>query len=447
MIDEAATEGGMTELIFLIIMSVASNALLLVQSLQVANIANIEELSQNVWEKKPNRKLSLTESAALYAEGHIDREKAEDNSRKQGFAEDVFDDLIRGSETPIDVERANSALHRKIIDDDYYNTLLKRHGINHVDSLIIRKLSEIIPPIQDLISMSVRDVFSEDVVSEFQLFSDLPPKFVQEARKHGLSKEWVEKYWGAHWRLPSANQGFEMFHRRVIDDSQLDLLLRAVDVSPFWREKLKKIAYNPITRVDIRRMYKLGVITRQQVYERHLDLGYSPEDAVIMTQFVESYVDVSEETEDEVNVREISQSQIKSLFNLGTINAQEASHQLANLGYTIEISNILVESWITASYIKERDQLLKKVIRKIIRDDMKGAQLEVFLTQYQLTSDERDNIMTTLELERREYDNIPSKSELAKMLKLQLISVDTYFYNMRQHGYSDFWITKYVAMM
>jgi gas vesicle protein len=447
MIDEAATEGGMTELIFLIIMTVASNALLLVQSLQVANIANIEELSQNVWEKKPNRKLSLSESAALFARGHIDREKAYDNSRKQGFNDDVSDSLMRASETPIDATLAASALHRNIIDNDYYRKTLKRHGINETDATIHEELSKLIPPIQDLISMSVRDVFSEDVVSEFRLFDDLPEKFVEEAEKHGLSRDWIEKYWGAHWRLPSANQGFEMFHRRVIDESQLGLLLRAIDVSPFWRDKLKKIAYNPITRVDIRRMYRLGVIQRDQVFERHLDLGYSPEDAEIMTQFVVAYVDVATEDVDEVDVRQISMSQIKKLFEIGTIDQQSAQNELLNLGYSQEVTEIIAQSWQTESDIKERDAILKKLLRKIIREDLKDVELQTLFNQYQLTDLEQERMLITIDLERREYDNLPSKTELSRMLKAQVIDIQMYTETMRSHGYSDFWIQKYIAIM
>ncbi|GAH79863.1 unnamed protein product, partial [marine sediment metagenome] len=74
------------------------------------------------------------------------------------------------------------------------------------------------------------------------------------AGKKGLSKEWSERYWAAHWNLPSPQQGFEMLHRGVINVSELNMLLRALDVMPFWRDKLTAIAFRRLTRVDIRRM-------------------------------------------------------------------------------------------------------------------------------------------------------------------------------------------------
>ncbi|GAH07018.1 unnamed protein product, partial [marine sediment metagenome] len=40
-----------------------------------------------------------------------------------------------------------------------------------------------------------------------------------------------------------------------------------------------------LTRVDIRRMYKIGVITRAEVYESYLQHGYTDENAKRMTEF------------------------------------------------------------------------------------------------------------------------------------------------------------------
>ncbi|GAI59112.1 unnamed protein product [marine sediment metagenome] len=54
---------------------------------------------------------------------------------------------------------------------------------------------------------------------------------------------------------------------------------------PFWRDKLVKIAYHRLTRVDIRRMYKAGVLTVEEVYESYTEHGYNERDAKRMTDF------------------------------------------------------------------------------------------------------------------------------------------------------------------
>ena len=48
----------------------------------------------------------------------------------------------------------------------------------------------VIPSISDLITFVVREVIT-------------PDEFYDWAAKQGLSREWAENYWEAHWRLPS----------------------------------------------------------------------------------------------------------------------------------------------------------------------------------------------------------------------------------------------------
>ncbi|GAI69295.1 unnamed protein product, partial [marine sediment metagenome] len=82
-------------------------------------------------------------------------------------------------------------------------------------------------------------------------------------------------------------QGFEMLHRDVITPEQLNSLFMATDIMPWWREKLQAISYSPLTRVDVRRVFKMGIIDREQVYRTYLDLGYNEEKAEWLTSFTE----------------------------------------------------------------------------------------------------------------------------------------------------------------
>ncbi|GAH68698.1 unnamed protein product, partial [marine sediment metagenome] len=137
----------------------------------------------------------------------------------------------------------------------------------------------------DIITMAVREAFTPEIAAKFGQYEDYPPDLETWAMKKGLSKEWSQRYWAAHWNLPSPLQGFEMLHRGVINESELNMLLRALDVMPFWRDKLTQIAYRRLTRVDIRRMYKQGVLDEKEVYESYLEHGYNPQNAERMSEF------------------------------------------------------------------------------------------------------------------------------------------------------------------
>ncbi|GAI66739.1 unnamed protein product, partial [marine sediment metagenome] len=90
---------------------------------------------------------------------------------------------------------------------------LRKIGI-HPDYIDVYKtLAYPIPPVADIITMAVREAFSPEIAARFGQYQDYPPAFEEWAQKKGLSKEWSQRYWAAHWSLPSAQQGFEMLHR------------------------------------------------------------------------------------------------------------------------------------------------------------------------------------------------------------------------------------------
>ena len=167
---------------------------------------------------------------------------------------------------------------------------LRKIGIHPNYNNLYKELAYQIPPIADIITMAVREAFTPEIAARFGQYEDLPPAFVEWAQKKGLRKEWAERYWAAHWSLPSPQQGFEMLQRGVITREDLELLLRALDIMPFWRDKLIQISYNPLTRVDVRRMYRLGVLDETGVTKAYKDAGYSEENAKLMTEFTTKHV-------------------------------------------------------------------------------------------------------------------------------------------------------------
>ncbi|KKN15628.1 hypothetical protein LCGC14_0984150 [marine sediment metagenome] len=202
--------------------------------------------------------------------------------------------------------------------------MLQRIGIHPEYTDIYKTLAYPIPPVADLITMAVREAFTPSVAAKFGQYQDFPDAFEQFAKMKGLTPEWAKRYWASHWSLPSARQGFEMLHRGVIDFGELDMLLRALDVMPFWRNKLTSIAYRRMTRVDIRRMYKMGVINQSDVLAAYLELGYNQSDAQRMTQFTVLWALPPHAS--------ITRSDILTAYKRRMIDRAEASQLLADMG-------------------------------------------------------------------------------------------------------------------
>lgn len=201
---------------------------------------------------------------------------------------------------------------------------LKRIGVHPDYFPLYRELGKRIPPLSDIISMAVREAFTPAIAARFGQYEDFPSELQEWGEKIGLGVEWSKKYWAAHWSLPSPLQGFEMLHRGVIGIGDLNMLLRALDIMPFWRDKLVNIAYRRVTRVDIRRMYRDGIITVGEVYEANKELGYNDRDAKRMTDFTVQWALGKHNS--------ITRTDILTAYKSRMISRTEASQLLENLG-------------------------------------------------------------------------------------------------------------------
>lgn len=200
---------------------------------------------------------------------------------------------------------------------------MNAQGILGDDPRHYRTLANYIPPVADLVRMAVREAFNAQQIKELSLDQEFPAEFAEWSQKQGVAKEWAQRYWYAHWELPSPTQAFEMFHRDVITRQQLEALLKAQDYAPTWREPMLKISYNNLTRVDVRRMYEMGIINADQVERAYKDSGYSPENAKRLRRFVEA--DVYESSISPIKAR------IFTLYRKGIVTETELRAFLTDL--------------------------------------------------------------------------------------------------------------------
>lgn len=238
-------------------------------------------------------------------------------------------------------------------DPKLYNlgTELSKIGIHPNYHGLYKELAYQIPPVADIITMAVREAFTPEIAARFGQYQDLPPEFVEWVGKKGLSKEWATRYWAAHWSLPSPQQGFEMLHRGVIGEGELSLLLRALDIMPFWRDKLIQISYNPLTRIDVRRMYNLYVLNEEEVTQAYREIGYNETNAVRLTTFTkelrkraEERLRKQQEKAAEEKDRPWTPAQTLGFLKKGLITKERAIHELQLLDYNEERINVYLES-------------------------------------------------------------------------------------------------------
>jgi len=236
---------------------------------------------------------------------------------------------------------------------------LRKIGVHPDYNTLYKELAYPIPPVADIITMAVREAFTPDIAARFGQYEGLPTQFVEYVGKKGISREWAERYWAAHWTLPSPQQGFEMLHRGIIGRDDLLLLLRALDIMPFWRDKLIEMAYEPLNRIDVRRMYRLGVLTDRDVTEAYRILGYNDTNANRLTDFVVR--------DTRQSLSRFTPANVITAFTKRFIDEGQAGTLLRNMGIKdTEIPNIISTAiykrdW---SYKQERIDAIENLYKK-----------------------------------------------------------------------------------
>jgi hypothetical protein len=163
------------------------------------------------------------------------------------------------------------------------------------------------PSLSDIIRYMVRDAADDAVAKEYGLDSEFDAKFAGALRAWAAAQNIPENVarmaWRAHWRIPSDTQLFEMLHRLrppapgevgpdadrrrklAVTPAVVARALSINDLAPEWQDRLMAISYHPLTRVDVRRAYEMGLLTEDDVRANYLDLGYTEADADRLTAF------------------------------------------------------------------------------------------------------------------------------------------------------------------
>ena len=285
----------------------------------------LEPLRQKMWQLNDNAAIGPASAATATAQGLWSAQAGADESRKDGVSQDRFDILVGLAQSWPGVGEVIDLLNRGEVAEETATEWLRRGGLDAEAADAVLGLRRVLPSVGDIIRFAVREVYSPDVAQQFGQFDDFPTAAVGPAAQLGLDQDTLAQFWAAHWALPSPLQGFQMFHRGLIDLATLQLLMRALDVMPFWRDKLVGIAQTLPTRVDLRRMYRENIIDRPRVLRGYLDLGYPLADAENLSELA-----VAERTTDE---RSLAKSEIVALYEGGALTAAEAGEFLEDMGY------------------------------------------------------------------------------------------------------------------
>lgn len=395
---------------------------------------------------RPFQQLASQKISAVARPTRLDPPSAFAAWKRGAIGEDVFlrcckehgwpDDAIASFQEifaqRVGVGDLSTLLLRQVMGESEFNAELSKRGYKDDEIAKLKELQKVIPGLGDIIRMTVREAFTPEVVREFQLHAELPDEMVEWAAKQGLDEDWARAYWAAHWELPSLSMGFEMLHRGEITEEEMRLLIRTHDISPFWRDRLLNISYTPYTRVDVRRMYDVGVLKQDGVYQSYRDIGYNHEKATNMTAFTIALSNSAE--------RDLTKAEVLNGFKIGYFKREVAIDQLLDLGYDeyeadYYISKILYDLW-----QDEIGEQVKYLQQQYVRALISQNDIYRELGKLNLPADQINRYLRTWDIEREAKTRLLTSTKLEQLRKAFIINDATYIEEMSGLGYKQQYI-------
>jgi len=294
--------------------------------------------------------------------------------------------------------------------------------------------------------MAVREGWDDVAAEKFQYDVGCPDEVKEWAAKQGLAPEWVKLYWRAHWNLPGIREGFEMMHRlrpgetdTPFNREDMLTLLRISDIPLYFRERLIKISHTPYTRVDIRRMYTLGVLSADDLTRAYMDIGYDLEHAEKMTEFTILY-----ETQGQ---RDLTQTTLIRAYKRGSVQRSEVISALNDIGYRPEDSELIVSIADYEMIETTIDDELARVEFLYVEGEITESQAMEELAPLNLPSEQVFSLFKKWDIQQRKKVVLPTKIDLEDWYKREIIDAAALQTGLTKRRYSPENVANYMLQL
>ena len=259
--------------------------------------------------------------------GYLDSAEGTDMMDKLGLTKETQQTYVHAFKQIAPLDTLFQNIWREKIDSTEFTKQFRKLGYDSDQQSYFTNLLNRIPPIQDIIRFAVREAFRDDLSELYGHDEEFPLEVAKWAKQQGFPEYWAKKYWRAHWELPSVQLVFQMMHRGICTQTDLDNLLKMADYPVGWRDKISAVSYRVLSRVDVRRMYRIGVFNghptlspEELVHKAYTDLGYNEQHAIWMTDFTVKFTYESR--------RAISNAGLKRLRKRGIITEETLREKL-----------------------------------------------------------------------------------------------------------------------
>ena len=377
-----------------------------------------------------------------------------------GYNNSEADLLLKGKRSTLSPTDTLNSHWRGHLDRRHYYNKMYEAGYEEEDADLLELSQLFIPSHEDLIRFQVRDVYNDHIVEKYGYDEEFPENILPDAAKIGMSKEVMLGYWKAHWDLPSPTQAYNMVQRlnpevlSVVGDkyTQMGLdkenlltdietlkeLLKIADYPKYWRDRMAAISYDPITRVDLRRIYQLGLCSDKFVVATLQEHGYSYNDATLLLEFFKTLRMGKD--------KKLSEKNVIDSYNYGLKTKTETIQALLDMGYDTSEAEQKLE--LNKRLLADKD--LKEDITSWTVDFTRGIVTEEVIKQRLTLAGVNDKkatvILNKMRAALKKKTKTPPLADLHKFYIKRLLDVDGYRAALKEYGLENKYIDLYVQL-
>jgi len=377
---------------------------------------------------------------------------------ENGFGGERLTALLRFDEQMIGIGDLLSGFLTKRVDEPEFYSRIEKYHFTREEAEKLTKITQFYPSAMDFIRFMVREVFREDVVTEYKMDEDFDIIW-DSIKEYLLIDENVLKwYCRSHWELVSPQMGFEFLHRlnpevlKVLGakykemglsikdiqftEENLDDLLKYADYMGFYRPKIRAISYNPLTRVDLRRIYALGLIDEVELHARLMEVGYASTDAELMVEFYKKYVMGSE--------RDLSKAQILEGYKTKELSREQTIELIGNLGYDTDETELIITLEENKQATKELQEEIKALKAEYNHNVITIEEFTAEIEKMDLSEASKRYYTVSAQREKREVIESPTKADLKSWLSKKIIEESEFKTRMIDKGFNPKDIENYL---
>jgi len=398
----------------------------------------------------PSTRVPVEQLVLLRLWDKITDDEYHEQLRYSGFTEERADQILEASRQYLGASEVVAEYYRskgpgapETRDLDAIAEELVKHGYSPEEAKKYALIAHPYPSTGDVITWAVREAFTPTAISKWGLMEAYPPELNEWGRAVGYTPEILEKYWIAHWRWPSPYQAAEFMHRtapswykwRKFTEDDYKELLKVADYVPGTHDLLLTTAFHPYTRVDVRRMHKIGVLSDEQLVDAYMEVGFDREHAENMAKFTILYNGKVEPDEH----RDLTRSLVERGYDLGLLNKTEAVQGLEGLGYATEDAEFIISIVDFSKSMDYADNLIAIYTNQFKWGMISEGELTSKLQQLGLDSDSIARYIHLAETAAEQPTKLPSKTDIKSLYKYGYITRREAKETLMKIGYSEKW--------